>query len=145
MITRSFDFKPKPVNPDPDEQADDLKVELELGDRKIQCVDLDKVNGLQLLSYFAAMRSSSFLPGDRTGALVKWLRDVIPASEYPKFEAVCEQYGLEIEDIATIAADLAEVYSARPTMPAESSSAGQSEGGSSSEETSGSEGSTPQG
>lgn len=140
MIKRAFEFK-EPVEQVEGEAPE--PVELTLGKYTIQCIPVEQCDGLQLLSYFAAMRSTTYSPGDRTAAVIKWLRAVIPTTEFTKFEAASAHYSFEVEDVAAIAAELAEVYGNRPTTPAASSSDGQSAGGSSSEDNSDSAESTP--
>lgn len=140
MITRTFEFKDRT----PVEESEVEPVMLELGDIRVKCIPVDQCDGLQLLSYFAAMRSTTYTGSDRTAAVIKWLRYVILPEEYAKFEEASKRYTFEIEDVSEIAATLANVYSTRPTTPAGSSTDGQSAGGSSSPDNSGSAESTQQ-
>jgi hypothetical protein len=116
------------------------EITFELAGATIQCAE--QIDGMQLLLFTAAMGPG--IPGAvRAQAMTDFLAKAIPdRRQHATFLKACADASLEIEDIGSICGWLADVYSERPTRSAQSSSAGRTNTGSSSEDSSPSEEST---
>lgn len=139
-MSSSSKFKAFKFDPIEAGDAESQPFPLEINGDEVMCVP--HVDGLQLLTFLSFMRDPATPMGRRAGAMVDWLRKCIVPEDWPKFEALCAKYNLDIESLGEISGYLSEVYTERPTQSAGSSSAGQTTTGSSSEESSSSEGSS---
>ena len=105
---------------------------LEINGEEIEAVP--HVDGLQVLAFTSGIRTNR--TGERAAAMTKWLRScfgVDPDQDtneaYDKFQRAVAKLQLDIEDLGDICWALAEEYTARPTVSAESSSTGQETAG----------------
>lgn len=129
------------------EASDAEPFPLEINGEEVVCVA--DAGGLALLEYTAVMRNQYSSVGERAAAMTKWLQVCLgvdvnagetTSEEWRKFQVIAKKNGLAIEDLGDIAAYLTDVYTERPTKSAEPSSTGQTTTGSSSADSSSSEG-----
>lgn len=100
---------------------------LEINGDEVMCVA--DVDGLKLLEFTSAMRDPNLQVGVRATAMMKWLRTCVTEGDWSKFEKIVAKNKIDIEGLGDISGYLADVYSERPTVSAESSTTGRTASG----------------
>lgn len=115
---RAFSFQP--AN---DEEGKPF--DLEINGEMVQCVA--DVDGLELLEFTSAVYDEDLPAGQRTTAVVRWLKRCMV--DYDAFKKVVARHKISIEGLMEVGGYLADYYAELPTTPAQSSPTGRDETG----------------